>query len=84
MHDKKELCKRITSLYPLIGECGIDLTVNYDPEKKAWAVDLKKGGHELRHYLEVNDADACMDGRECVSLGLEIAQLQKNIKSEQF
>lgn len=84
MHDSKELCEKITSLYPDIGSCGIDVDVRYDKEKKSWVVDLKKDEHELKHYLDVSDADTCMDGKQCVSLGLEIAQLKKNIEGQQF
>ena len=35
MHDKKELCEKIKSIYPDIGECGIDVDVAYDETKKA-------------------------------------------------
>jgi hypothetical protein len=84
MHDREELCKKITSLYPDIGECGIDVGVDFDNKKKAWIVDLKKGGHELKHHLEPADADDCMAGKQCVALGLEIAQLKKNIIGQQF
>jgi len=84
MHDKKELCEKITSLYPEIGICGIDIDVSYDRGKNVWVVDLKKDEHELKHYLEIPDADSCMDGQQCVSLGLEIAQLRKNIEGNQF
>jgi hypothetical protein len=84
MHDKKELCEKIKSIYPDIGECGIDVNVDFDFEKNAWTVDLKKDAHELRHYLEPADADACMDQKQCVSLGLDIAQLKKNITGAQF
>lgn len=52
MMSKEELCKKITDLYPEIGICGINLNVSYSKEKKAWVVDLKKGSHELQHYLE--------------------------------
>jgi len=44
MHDKNELCDKIKSIYPDIGECGIDVEVNYNESKKAWVVDLKHGG----------------------------------------
>ena len=71
-------------MYPDIGVCGIDLAVAYNDTKKAWVVDMKKGGHELRHYLEDPDAADCMSGKQCVSLGLEIAQLRKNIEGIQF
>jgi len=84
MHDKNELCNKITSLYPDIGECGIDVEVAFDADKKCWVVDLKKDSHELKHYLEITDADICMDGKQCVSLGMEIAQLKKNIRGDQF
>lgn len=84
MHDKQELCDKIVELYPEIGQCGIDIMLEWSEDKSAWVVDLKKDNHELLHYLEEPDADSCMDGGQCVSLGLEIAQLVKNIKGEQY
>lgn len=84
MHDREELCRKIIKLYPDIGECGIDVSVDFDDLKKVWIVDLKKDDHELKHHLEIPDADACMEGRQCVSLGLEIAQLRKNIEGKQY
>ena len=84
MYTKAELCKKITDIYPEIGECGIDIDVTYDDEKKAWAVDLIKDSHELKHYLDLPEADECMEGNKCVPLGLEIAQLKKNIEGKQF
>lgn len=84
MYDKQELCHKITELYPNVGICGIDIDVDFDESKKVWVVDLKKENHELKHYLELADAERCMDGKQCVSLGLEIAQLMKNIQGDQF
>ena len=84
MYTKDELCKKITDIYPEIGECGIDIEVSYDDEKKAWVVDLIKDSHELKHYLDLPEADDCMEGNKCVPLGLEIAQLKKNIEGKQF
>jgi hypothetical protein len=80
MIDKATLCAKITELYPDIGECGIDIDVNYDEEKQAWIVDLKKDKFELKTYLEDGDADKCMLGQQCVGLGIEIAQLRTNIE----
>ncbi|MBW1693171.1 MAG: hypothetical protein JRJ41_03225 [Deltaproteobacteria bacterium] len=80
MYDKNELCKKIIELYPDIGECGIDVNVDYDLEQKTWVVDLKKDHHKLKTFLEGNDAELCMEGKQCVSLGIEIAQLRDNIK----
>jgi hypothetical protein len=84
MYSKEALCEKIITLYPDIGKCGIDITVEYDPKKKIWLVDLKKGTHELKHHLEILDADACMENKQCVSLGLEIDQLKKNIEGQQY
>ena len=84
MYSKEELCEKITVLYPDVGKCGMDITVEYDKEKKLWVVDLKKDQHELKHYLEIPDANDCMEGKKCVSLGLEIAQLKKNIEGQQY
>ncbi len=80
MIDKKQLCAKIAELYPDIGECGIDIDVEYDEEKQAWVVDLKKEQFELKTFLEDGDADKCMLGQQCVSLGIEIAQLRTNIE----
>ncbi|MEJ2056585.1 MAG: hypothetical protein P8X39_01945 [Desulfofustis sp.] len=84
MYDKDELCKKITELYPEIGSCGIDVTVDFDSAKKAWVIDLKKDDHELKHYLDKPEAEECMEGKQCVALGLDIAQLKKHIENEQF
>jgi hypothetical protein len=84
MLDKKELCDKIQQLYPDIGECGIDLKVDYDKRQNAWVVALKKDNYELKHFLENPDANSCMNGKQCVALGLEIAQMVKNIKGKQF
>jgi hypothetical protein len=59
MYDKKELCEKIREIYPDIGECGIDVDVEYDEAKKAWIVDLKKDQHELKTHLEPEDAAVC-------------------------
>jgi hypothetical protein len=80
MHDKEELCKKIKSIYPDIGECGIDVDVRYDEEQGSWVVDLKKDNVELKTFLEPDEANECMDGKQCVSLGMQIAQLRSNIE----
>ena len=80
MIDRAALCEKIRTIYPDIGECSIDIDVVYDNDRKAWVVQLKKEGHELKTYLEDGDAEMCMLGRQCVSLGIEIAQLKGNIE----
>ena len=80
MITKEELCEKIKAVFPEIGACGINLMVDYDTQNKAWVVDLKKDNHELKTFLEEPEAQQCMDGKQCVSLGLQIGQLRKNIE----
>ena len=84
MYSNQEICQKIIEMFPEIGECGIEVKVEHDDQQKVWIVDLKKEDHELKHHLEYSDADNCMEGKQCVSLGLEIAQLRKNIEAQQF
>ncbi len=84
MYTAEELCEKIVSIYPDIGECGIDINVDYNKVENTWMVHLKKGSHKLDHFLETGDADSCVEGKKCIALGLEIAQLRKNIEGDQF
>ena len=81
MLDKETICKKITEIYPDIGTCGIDVDVRFNEEKGAWIVHLKKDEHELETHLEPEDARKCMEGKECVHLGLQVEQLKKNIEA---
>jgi len=80
MIDQNALCEKIRELYPDIGECGLDVKAEYDTAQNAWVVYLKKGEHNLKTYLEDDDAEKCMLGRKCIGLGIEIAQLRGNIE----
>lgn len=80
MINGKELCDKITDIYPVIGACGIDVKVNFDETKEAWMVDLHKDAHHLQTRLEIDEAEKCLDGKQCVSLGIQVAQLVDNIK----
>ncbi len=76
MYDKNELCEKIRNIYPDIGQCEIDLNVEYDEDQKSWVVYLKKGDRVVKHFLEKEDLDKCMEGKQCVSLGIEISQIK--------
>lgn len=82
MNDKEELCRKLTEMYPEIEECGIDVDFYFDGENNAWVVDLVKDAYELIHYLDAPEANDCLEGNKCTSLGLEIAQLKKNIEEK--
>ncbi len=72
--------QKIIFLYPDIGECGIDVNVKFDKNQNTWVVDLKKNRHELKTFLKESDAEKCIEGKQCVSLGIEIARLKANIE----
>lgn len=71
-----QLCEKIRSIYPDIGECGIEIDVTYDTDQQSTVIHLCKGNKTVKHYLSDEDAEACMAGRQCVALGIEIAQLR--------
>jgi len=79
--DKQELCEKIRDIYPDIGVCGIDIDVEYDSDQQRWRVDLKRKNRHLKTFLEEGDAEFCLAGRQCVGLGVEIAQLVSNIEN---
>lgn len=79
MVTKEVLCKKIQDIYPEIGVCGIDFDVEYDDEAKAWAVDLHHGNQHLKTFIEVDEADSCIEGKKCIPLALQVAQLKKNM-----
>jgi hypothetical protein len=81
-YDRAELCQKIRDVFPEIGECGIDVSVDYDTKTHAYVVDLKRDKRELKTFLEPEDADLCMAGKQCVGLGIQIAQLKGNIERD--
>ena len=54
----------------------LDMNVQSDDEQQAWAVDLKKGVHDVRHYLADEDARPCLDQDSCVALGIDSGQFR--------
>ena len=80
MINKAQLCEKIREIYPDIGQCGIDLQVDYDDEQKRWVVHLERDAHRIKTYLEQGDAELCLMGRQCVSLSIEINQLRDSVE----
>jgi hypothetical protein len=79
------LCaKELPGCIPEIGECGSEIDVTYDEANSSWIVHLKKVPTACNHYLDFDDADNCLEGKQCVSLGLEIAQLLHHVVGKQY
>jgi len=81
--DPKALESKIREMYPDINKYGFDLSLNFNEQKDAWIVDLKHGQHELTTHLERKDAEACMDGVQCVYFGIQVAQFVKNFEAKE-
>ena len=75
MLTNKQVCDQLSSLYPDFGFCGQDLKVKWDNQNRAWVVDFVHDGRNRRHYLENEDAAACIDQKQCVGMGIEFGQL---------
>ncbi|GLI33905.1 hypothetical protein [Desulforhabdus amnigena] len=80
--DKKTLDGKLREMYSEIDKHGLDLSLDFDDRKDAWIVKLSKGRHELTTHLEKKDAEDCLDGIECVYLGVQIGQFIKNFEAE--
>ena len=77
MFDKNEVCQKITELNPNLGKCDADIETFYDSSKNSWIVVSKKGDHDIVHYLDNKDIRKCLDGVQCFSIGLDVAELTR-------
>jgi len=72
------LKEKILEMFPEIERYGISMGLDFNSEKDAYVIKLKKGAHELTTFLSKSDADECMDGTKCVHLGIKIGEFIKN------
>ncbi|MBW2466881.1 MAG: hypothetical protein JRF02_06220 [Deltaproteobacteria bacterium] len=77
MFNKNEVCQKITELNPDLGTCGVDIETYYSASKKSWIIVSKKGDHDIVHYLDKQDVKKCLDGVQCFSLGIDVAELTR-------
>ena len=79
-HSIEEMKAKIHEMYPKIDKHGVAATVTYDKEKKTYVLELKKGSHHLNTFIDKADADKCMEGVECIHLGVQIGEFLENFK----
>lgn len=79
--EPKVLETKLREMYPEIEKHDLALAVCFDTNKDAWIVQLSKGKHELTTHLEKKDAEACLDGIQCIYLGVQIGQFVKNFEA---
>lgn len=70
MYDRKDICRKLTEVMPELGGCGVDVNVTHDDELNAWRVTYNVAGEGGLSFLDDEDVDRCMTGKECLSLGI--------------
>lgn len=71
---------KIMEMYPEIDKYGVIASLTFDKAKKTYVFKLTKGPHELSTFIDKADADACLGGKECIHLGIQIRQFLENFK----
>lgn len=74
------LKEKVMEIFPEIEQHGIAFGLEFSEEKDAYVLRFRRKGHELTTHLEKKDADDCMNGIKCVSLGGQVAQFIKNFE----
>ena len=76
MLTNKQVCDRLSAIYPDFGQCGENIDVDWDQENQAWAIDFGYDGYRIRHYLENEDAAVCIIDNRCVGMAIEFGQFR--------
>ena len=79
--DVKDLEAKLKEMYPEIDKHGLGMSLTFDEMKSAWIVRFHKDKHELTTHLEKKDAEECLQGIECVYLGVQVGQFIKNFEA---
>ncbi len=77
---KQDLAQKLREMYPEIDQHGMELDLELKEDKGYWVVKLNKGDHRLHTLLNIEDADACLNGIQCVYLGVQIGQFVSNFE----
>ncbi|BEQ13366.1 hypothetical protein [Desulfoferula mesophila] len=77
---KDDLAAKLKEMYPEINEHKLDLDLEFKPENDYWVIKLSKGDHLMHTLLDQKDALACIEGTQCVYLGVQIGQFVKNFE----
>jgi hypothetical protein len=73
---------KLMEMYPEISASGIHLRLSLDEERDAWVIHFDKNGHTRYAFLDKKDADACMDGTQCIYMGVLVEQYIQDLEAE--
>lgn len=66
---------KILELHPEIEKNGLNLSVTLDEESQRYLLRFSKKGTELGTYLDKEDGEACLGGKKCLNLAVQLTQL---------
>lgn len=69
------LKNKILEFHPEIAAKEISLEISFDEQGNRFVLLFRQESEELGFYLDKKDADACMDGKKCVNLAVQVAQI---------
>ena len=73
---------KLLELYPELEEHKIGLNLSFDEERNAWVVRFRRDGHSRYAFLDKQDADNCMDGQQCIYLGVLVEQYIRDLETD--
>ena len=76
------LLATIRGMYPEIARNRLSVAVEEDTVRNVWAIRVAKGEHTLTTYLEPQDVDSCLGGKECIHLANQLGQFISNYCTE--
>jgi hypothetical protein len=80
MYTMSDLQRKITEMYPEIGQHNLTMSIDFSESKNAYILKFRRGVDELTTHLEKHDADECMNGIKCLYLGVQVEQFVKNFE----
>ncbi len=80
MYHQKEVFGNIATLFPKFGTCGDNINVAFNDKVDSWELEFSRNGKKLKTYLDDRDLDSCMEKGICIGLGIEVFQLDDNLK----
>lgn len=80
MIEETELKKKVSEMYPEIGQHRLEVDVTFDAGRDAYLVEFHRGNDRLATRIETKDAEDCMQGSRCIYLGVQIAQFIRNFE----
>ena len=73
-----DLRAKVLALFPEIEKYGLDMDLDFDPEKDAWLLTVRKDQETLSTHLEEQDVEACMSGKECYHVAVQLGRFIRN------